>query len=101
IFFFFQAEDGIRDFHVTGVQTCALPIWALELLAVSPASGWHGGCRYLGAAPLFAPPNDREQGETRQVGLPALMDQEKGCHGADNAPHPRQWTTEVVYGRYR
>src|SRR5690606_16338800 len=26
--FFFQAEDGIRDFHVTGVQTCALPIWA-------------------------------------------------------------------------
>src|SRR5207253_5879995 len=26
-FFFFQAEDGIRDGHVTGVQTCALPIW--------------------------------------------------------------------------
>src|SRR5690606_40201985 len=30
--FFFQAEDGIRDFHVTGVQTCALPISA-EILA--------------------------------------------------------------------
>src|SRR6266536_5992644 len=27
-FFFFQAEDGIRDPLVTGVQTCALPIWA-------------------------------------------------------------------------
>src|SRR5690606_12715373 len=27
-YFFFQAEDGIRDFHVTGVQTCALPISA-------------------------------------------------------------------------
>src|SRR5690606_15731484 len=27
IIFFFQAEDGIRDFHVTGVQTCALPIF--------------------------------------------------------------------------
>src|SRR5690606_40088465 len=26
VFYFFQAEDGIRDFHVTGVQTCALPI---------------------------------------------------------------------------
>src|SRR5438093_9326659 len=25
-FFFFQAEDGIRDWSVTGVQTCALPI---------------------------------------------------------------------------
>src|SRR5437868_9932228 len=28
IFFFFQAEDGIRDRNVTGVQTCALPIYA-------------------------------------------------------------------------
>src|SRR2546430_17049778 len=27
-FFFFQAEDGIRDLTVTGVQTCALPIWS-------------------------------------------------------------------------
>src|SRR5690625_6348973 len=27
LIFFFQAEDGIRDGHVTGVQTCALPIW--------------------------------------------------------------------------
>src|SRR5262249_60044777 len=26
LFFFFQAEDGIRDWSVTGVQTCALPI---------------------------------------------------------------------------
>src|SRR5690606_39915909 len=30
--FFFQAEDGIRDFHVTGVQTCALPIFNLDIL---------------------------------------------------------------------
>src|SRR5690606_40538603 len=28
---FFQAEDGIRDFHVTGVQTCALPIFQREV----------------------------------------------------------------------
>src|SRR5262249_59923031 len=37
--FFFQAEDGIRDWSVTGVQTCALPILALlrvERLAVRP-----------------------------------------------------------------
>src|SRR5690606_40125003 len=31
LFFFFQAEDGIRDFHVTGVQTCALPIWGITV----------------------------------------------------------------------
>src|SRR2546426_6691782 len=29
VFFFFQAEDGIRDYKVTGVQTCALPICLL------------------------------------------------------------------------
>src|SRR5207245_7635140 len=29
-FFFFQAEDGIRDATVTGVQTCALPIFGVE-----------------------------------------------------------------------
>src|SRR5256886_11081180 len=29
VFFFFQAEDGIRDLTVTGVQTCALPICAV------------------------------------------------------------------------
>src|SRR2546430_4766926 len=31
VFFFFQAEDGIRDLTVTGVQTCALPISGFEL----------------------------------------------------------------------
>src|SRR5256885_10354826 len=30
-FFFFQAEDGIRDYKVTGVQTCALPIYGTRL----------------------------------------------------------------------
>src|SRR2546430_11017591 len=32
-FFFFQAEDGIRDLTVTGVQTCALPIFHPDLVA--------------------------------------------------------------------
>src|SRR5690606_40837119 len=38
--FFFQAEDGIRDFHVTGVQTCALPILVMlaEQGLVDPGS---------------------------------------------------------------
>src|SRR5256885_7647238 len=31
VFFFFQAEDGIRDYKVTGVQTCALPICDVDL----------------------------------------------------------------------
>src|SRR5258706_1079870 len=35
VFFFFQAEDGIRDWSVTGVQTCALPISVVSLLESS------------------------------------------------------------------
>src|SRR6266496_5449314 len=38
-FFFFQAEDGIRDLYVTGVQTCALPICALEARAQAEDAG--------------------------------------------------------------
>src|SRR5690606_21518061 len=47
VFFFFQAEDGIRDFHVTGVQTCALPIFlhqvgkANEIDAVAALNSLH------------------------------------------------------------
>src|SRR6266403_2241610 len=49
-FFFFQAEDGIRDLYVTGVQTCALPISALAISATAfaepprwaPAHGYRG-----------------------------------------------------------
>ena len=33
VFFFFQAEDGIRDWSVTGVQTCALPIYYSDCLS--------------------------------------------------------------------
>src|SRR5690625_7983615 len=52
LFFFVQAEDGIRDGHVTGVQTCALPISTFHLprgdlrrrLAYpSPGAGVHRG----------------------------------------------------------
>src|SRR2546429_2069836 len=37
--FFFQAEDGIRDVAVTGVQTCALPIFSAVGAADDPNSG--------------------------------------------------------------
>src|SRR2546423_3670344 len=40
LFFFFQAEDGIRDKLVTGVQTCALPIAEdRDLVAAAPVPG--------------------------------------------------------------
>src|SRR3989449_9171625 len=43
-FFFFQAEDGIRDVAVTGVQTCALPICGVVLV--------HGGAIVAQHAPF-------------------------------------------------
>src|SRR5256885_16068928 len=55
-FFFFQAEDGIRDYKVTGVQTCALPICAADLAgfdqrAVAPVHGGAvGRCNATAAA---------------------------------------------------
>src|SRR3712207_7096392 len=45
ILFFFQAEDGIRDIGVTGVQTCALPIYGL-------APPQRFGCRELLIGPV-------------------------------------------------
>src|SRR3989454_3982871 len=54
-FFFFQAEDGIRDYKVTGVQTCALPISPRQLHR--PRARWscRGGDR-RGSPPPPAPP---------------------------------------------
>src|SRR5690606_40232913 len=47
MFFFFQAEDGIRYFHVTGVQTCALPISTLEQAAgQTQVEGDQAHCRH-------------------------------------------------------
>src|SRR5690606_4605336 len=56
--FFFQAEDGIRDFHVTGVQTCALPI--LDMGVRLPLAEW----------PPHAPVNGQHPGFGYVVDLP-------------------------------
>src|SRR5256885_8739448 len=42
VFFFFQAEDGIRDYKVTGVQTCALPISSFKIFMFYGGYGLHG-----------------------------------------------------------
>src|SRR6267154_2261491 len=53
VIFFFQAEDGIRDGRVTGVQTCALPIYAgylgLGLLTLTYTDDWAYGVRAASA----------------------------------------------------
>src|SRR5437870_5853628 len=107
-FFFFQAEDGIRDGHVTGVQTCALPIyhmpepkslsenawlvdWNGKLLKTvttpsrnTSGMAYGGGCVWMGAN---APPEGVFQVDMNshvvshhQIPLGAANDG-GGCHG--------------------
>src|SRR5690606_39578201 len=75
---FFQAEDGIRDFHVTGVQTCALPIsremfFIVLFTCPFPLSSWPdpAGCpeaptrrcwRAAASASRSVPARGRERG---------------------------------------
>src|SRR3712207_8197869 len=54
MYFFFQAEDGIRDIGVTGVQTCALPIFLDELEAAAQALGELAADRQAEAEALLA-----------------------------------------------
>src|SRR2546430_10715097 len=54
-FFFFQAEDGIRDLTVTGVQTCALPIFRSKTLVEIRLGHLEGGSDETDLDERFAP----------------------------------------------
>src|SRR5947209_16846473 len=105
-FFFFQAEDGIRDIGVTGVQTCALPIFPppASSLRRSSATDWARGTSFepwsqesfVGrqeppAAAIILPrgkPPVAARSEERRVG--------KECRSRRSPCHERKnkWTTE-------
>src|SRR5256885_16338434 len=87
-FFFFQAEDGIRDYKVTGVQTCALPI--LRLLAgagpgPSAADPWRRAARHPDD-PGHAGRRDPLRG--RAGGPPAAAHGPDGGGAARRQPRP-------------
>ena len=58
IFFFFQAEDGIRDYKVTGVQTCALPICLPGAAGIAGRDGAPGPAGATGAPGVQGPPGE-------------------------------------------
>src|SRR5947208_13238496 len=62
-FFFFQAEDGIRDDLVTGVQTCALPIW----ISARGEQRWFAQCGFEATSVTWLFP-----GETVRIDAPCL-----------------------------
>src|SRR5690606_41049920 len=69
--FLFQAEDGIRDFHVTGVQTCALPI--CSEMCTSPS---------MPSATRTKAPNGTSLVTLPGVSWPMAWVRAKTCHGS-------------------
>src|SRR5690606_39771502 len=97
---FFQAEDGIRDFHVTGVQTCALPIYQAvvghENLVVVRAEMFRDQVRINELVALLAVRLLEADGKGHQVLLAHLRQQ------ADNDAGIRSEERRVGKGgRYR
>src|SRR3712207_4671500 len=72
-FFFFQAEDGIRDIGVTGVQTCALPISGSHLPQADPYR----------TSPARRPPRGGPQGPHRSRAAGARVSPVLGVPGVD------------------
>src|SRR5438046_9831809 len=74
-FFFFQAEDGIRDWSVTGVQTCALPICSVGSARESsaqrlpcPIRSVRGSAPRCPTSPRCGSTRTRSRSEERRVG---------------------------------
>src|SRR5256885_6191881 len=65
-FFFFQAEDGIRDYKVTGVQTCALPISLAP--RVTRGNAYASPLSLRPPVCARAPDRDPSRSEERRVG---------------------------------
>src|SRR5690606_39504336 len=76
--FFFQAEDGIRDFHVTGVQTCALPISCLL---------WTGGYPLRRREAAWTHPESNGEGSNEPRSSPRTANRfPVGCRSTAHAP---------------
>src|SRR2546430_7347972 len=79
--FFFQAEDGIRDLTVTGVQTCALPIWTtlddyLSILDFVEEVGWIDNVSPVQyTIRLLLPPGSSLLGRPQTEGLLGRLDE--------------------------
>src|SRR5690606_40045798 len=79
--FFFQAEDGIRDFHVTGVQTCALPIFGLGGLLFRHTTNLGNFTFIYKISMVYSPVQD-------EPALPDCIDQGERCRTGSRPSSP-------------
>src|SRR6266568_6133461 len=101
-FFFFQAEDGIRDGTVTGVQTCALPISVAGEVGAAPPPGRvlvspppeTAALTYDGSTAWSCPPAPRGVGSNRSQPTPLKYSSGQACASAvvtAQVPPGRGW----------
>ena len=86
VVFFFQAEDGIRDDLVTGVQTCALPIWDAAATRFGQKKSGALPQREMGSMKSGALPQ-REMGSIKSRGAAASRNgqyKKRGCCRSEN-----------------
>src|SRR5690606_20752320 len=101
LIFFFQAEVGIRDFHVTGVQTCALPI-SLLLQAIQKADeGRPFDADHVSELPLGNRPRSREVQQSDPARLGEVqVPQSLVQPGTPPAADTRQLQRELLRGAH-
>src|SRR5699024_11423881 len=100
--FFVQAEDGIRDRNVTGVQTCALPIYVLLVLdGLGGGAGGHQAVEAGNRAAGHRDEEDREQVAQAfvveagvQIGRASCRERGEGTRGRGNYREEEEETTE-------
>src|SRR6266536_367065 len=91
-FFFFQAEDCIRDPLVTGVQTCALPIFGGNacVMPLSPRTPAAMSCLYVGIAPAaayFSIRSGRMPSDENSNARPAAPTEDDACAAVAGVPY--------------
>src|SRR3712207_9076753 len=100
MFFFFQAEDGIRDIGVTGVQTCALPILtpAASLVGLALRSGARVVLANQGKTPYDEAVTLRVWTGIGEVIPPAVERGERGLQ--EQARSEERWVGEESRSRW-
>src|SRR5438309_9779417 len=109
LFFFFQAEDGIRDGTVTGVQTCALPIWrpspftSASVTPVVKDGSWTTGATLAdvngnGRLDIYLCKAGKVPGALREIGRASCREMGEGSGSARSSQKAEVCRSFVVSG---